>query len=52
MQGSQDHGRVYYRGKFPAEYAVTEQQSGRFCVSGLDHDVVDGGRISWISGEH
>ena len=29
MQGSQNHGRAYYRCKFPAEYAVTEQQHAK-----------------------
>ncbi len=29
MQGSQNHGRPYYRCKFPAEYAVTEQQHAK-----------------------
>ena len=29
MQGSQNHGRGYYRCKFPAEYAVTEHQHAK-----------------------
>ncbi|MGH8936363.1 MAG: recombinase family protein [Acidimicrobiia bacterium] len=29
MQGSQNHGRPYYRCKFPAEYAVTEKQHAK-----------------------
>jgi hypothetical protein len=47
--GSQNHGRAYYRCKFPAEYAITEQQHAK-TVYVREEAIVPAALDGWLAG--